>query len=335
MAACSPSVKPARTIPAVRGPLVHEVFGLRVLPRFPLPELRGGRTADSGAVDLELELTTPAEVAGAFSGPADPPAVRSTVLGDGQAYRTERGIGSDYRITYGDRAEFHLAGPGPGVLRCAPADVDEPSWRRFLLDSALGTAALVHGYEALHAGAVATAHGVVAVVAEQGGGKSTLVAQLLRDGGRLVCDDVLCLDHDAAGRVVARPAPALMNLAPTLPDGTPAAAIGEVLATLDGECWVAVDGAVTEPAPVEAVVLLDRGDHPEPVVELIDSTVAVLLPHSLRSGVSVERLARRFEVLADLAGQARLLRASVPRTCPPALVAEALASQLSADATGR
>jgi len=311
------------------------MFGLRLRSTFELPELATPSPAPVDEVDLEVRLADPEEVAAAFSGPSVPPAVRDTVLGDGQRYLTERGAAGDFRIDYGDRARFHLSSGPRRALLCAPASVDDSAWRRFLLDSAIGTAALVHGYEALHAGAVVIDGAVVAVTAQQGGGKSTLVARLVLDGHRFFCDDVLCLERSDAGVVIAHPGPALMNLPPTLPDGTTAVDVGRVIADLDGEQWVAVAGAATEPAPVGAVVVLDRGDHERTTVEALDATVAVLLPHSLHSGPTAERMSHRFDLLADLATQARLLAVRVPRRCPPSVVAEAVIAAISDEAATR
>ena len=304
------------------------MFGLRVRSEFALPELETAATAAVGDVDLELRLAAAEVVAAAFSGPLVPPAIRDTVLGDGQRYRTERGAAGDFRIDYGDRARFHLSADRPRVLSCAPSDIDGSAWRRFLLDSAVGTAALVHGYEALHAGAVVVDGGVVAVAAREGGGKSTLVTQLLLHGARFFCDDVLVLERDGGGRVVAHPGPPLLNLPPVLPDGTDAADVGRVLADIDGERWVAVADPAVDAAPILAIVLLDRGDHATSTVEHLDASVAVLLPHSLQSGADAERLSHRFDVLADLAAQAQLIEVRVPERVPPASVAVAVTAAI-------
>jgi hypothetical protein len=62
------------------------------------------------------------------------------------------------------RAIHHLSADA-SVLRCAPVDPNDPGWWRVVLDSVLFTVALLHGYEALHAGAIATPDGVVAITA--------------------------------------------------------------------------------------------------------------------------------------------------------------------------
>ena len=57
-----------------------------------------------------------------------------------------------------DPAVHHLSADA-SVLQCAPTDPTEQSWWRVVLDSVLFTVALLQGYEALHAAAVATPDG--------------------------------------------------------------------------------------------------------------------------------------------------------------------------------
>ena len=118
------------------------------------------------------------------------------------------------------RAIHHLSADAT-ELRCAPADPAEQSWWRVVLDSVLFTAALLRGYEALHAGAVATPGGAVAIAATTGGGKSTLLSALLSDGLTLLTDDVLVLQARGGDSPLAHPGPPLM----TVPARRPAAGL--------------------------------------------------------------------------------------------------------------
>ncbi len=82
------------------------------------------------------------------------------------------------------RAIHHLCASGR-VLRCAPTEPADPRWWRVVLDSVLFTVALLRGYEALHAGALATPGGVIAITAATGGGKSTLADRAHRTQAEL------------------------------------------------------------------------------------------------------------------------------------------------------
>jgi hypothetical protein len=254
-----------------------------------------------------VNLAARGEPETAFSGPADPP---------------ERGSAGDHLITYGDRATFHLS-PDGGTLCCAPVDPRHPAWRRFFLDTVLGTASLIHGFESLHAGACLGPQGLIAIVAGTGGGKSTTVAEMVQRGHALFCDDILALSQ-RDGCVLGYPGPPLMNLPSRLPDGTLAAHLGRVVANIDGESWTLIDRPVIRAAPVAGVVFLDRRPAADAQVERLPNSPVPLLANSLRSGSSATRLASRFALFAALARQARLLRVAAPPALPPSELADIL-----------
>jgi hypothetical protein len=304
---------------------MYEAFGLRVSSRFAVEEL--SEVMSAGMADVQLTLASTMEVRDAFSGSASPPRIRERLLGDGCLYRSERGTAGDYALEYGDRALFHLAQHASLVL-CAPRHLETPAWRRFLLDTVLGTVALLHGYEGLHAAAALGDNGFVAIAAAMNGGKSTLLAQLLRRGSALFCDDILALSHQAR-QVVAAPGPPLMNLDPVSVDRTDAGALGRVLAVVDGESWTRVARPPLEPAPVRAVVFLERGSVESARLELLAPDPVLLLDHSLGSGTQSERLAKRFTLFSDLAEQALLLRLRAPLEAAPEQLADLVESALA------
>ncbi len=297
----------------------REAFGLGITCGFALGEFPPTRSAS--CVDVSVNFAIRGQPETAFSGPADPPAARIAATGDGCYYRIERGRRGDHLITYSDRATFHLSHCGRKV-QCAPRDPGDPAWRRFLLDTVLGTASLIHGFEALHAGAWLSPQGLIAIVAGTGSGKSTTVAEMVRRGHPLFCDDIFALSQ-RDGRVLGHPGPPLMNLPPSLPDGTPAGRLGRVVANIDGESWTLIDRPVVKASPVTGVVFLERrpcAAHVE--VERLPSSAAALLANSLGSGSSATRLASRFGLFSDLARQAHLLRVKAPFTLPPSELAD-------------
>ena len=145
---------------------------------------------------------------------------------DGAPFVVERGVEGDHRFVHGaqpdqngmpldgTRAIHHLSADA-SVLQCAPTDPAEQSWWRVVLDSVLFTVALLQGYEALHAGALATPDGVIAITAASGGGKSILLTELLGRGLALMADDVLVLDSQGTEPPLAHPAPPLMTIPAT------------------------------------------------------------------------------------------------------------------------
>ena len=117
----------------------------------------------------------------------------------------------DLLIELGRRPLPPLA-PTHASLLCAPGGrrprrVAAPAPRHRARDGR----ACARGSSSSTPGAVATDHGLVAVIAGTGGGKSTLVAELARRGGELFCDDLLAIRRAADG-LVCEPGPPLMNL---------------------------------------------------------------------------------------------------------------------------
>jgi hypothetical protein len=205
----------------------------------------------------------------------------------------------------------------------APAEREAPAWQRVLLDTVLGTAALCAGHEALHAAAVELPGGVVAITAPSGGGKSTLCAELIHRGARLFADDIVFLTRED-GRILAHPGPPLMNVASER--RAEAAKLGDTLAVLGGEHWVAVADSASDPRPLRALILLDRRPGiDEARLEPEDSPLA-LLGAALDGGPQLDRRSARFELLADLARDTPVLRLLAGSHVPPSTLAELVES---------
>ncbi|MDQ3586759.1 MAG: hypothetical protein M3375_00165 [Actinomycetota bacterium] len=231
-------------------------------------------------------------------------------LPDGCSFRGELGSDGTRRFTYGERATYVLSADARTIL-CAPADFDEPSWQRFLLDSVLLKASDAHGFEALHASAVEGPAGVLAFAAGSGGGKSSIAAELARRGHRFFADDVLALAR-VDGQVHAYISPPLMNLPLAGAETPPPAQIGVALAAFDDEAWVAVRAHATEPRPVARIYLLARQAGLGLGLDLLQPSPMHLIPHVLTGGGPDERMTSRFELLGDLAAQSPIYRLSAP-----------------------
>jgi hypothetical protein len=91
----------------------------------------------------------------------------------------------------------------------APRDVQE----RFLFAQALPVAAVLHGREVLHAGAVCGRAGAAAFLGHSGSGKTTVTGHLVLRGARFLTDDVLALGTEG-GDAVAYPGPPFMAIRP-------------------------------------------------------------------------------------------------------------------------
>ena len=293
---------------------IHQsAFGLNLRGPLPLPGLAG---ATAGLPDLELAIVSRDELEAAWSGPATPGAWRGA-LRDGAELTIRWGREGDLLFGCGEEAGFLLAA-GARRLLCAPSVPSALSWQRILLSRVLPVVAIARGYEALHAAAVQTPVGVVAVAGASGAGKSTLAAELVRRGHPLVGDDVLVVGR-AGDRVVAYPGGAHLSLEPGAEEGLGV----EVLGELGGKLWTVVEGAAAAPAPLAAVVILERGEGQVEVQELPPSPLA-LAPFMLGLPDEEGRDGERFALYADLVEAGRLLRLRGDAAAPPAEFAEAL-----------
>jgi hypothetical protein len=286
---------------------------------------------------LQVEMSTGQAIENSWSGKE---AIGWGGVIDGAPFVVERGVGGDHRFIHGThpnqggnpaqatRAVHHLS-TDASVLRCAPTNPGEPEWWRVVLDSVLFTVALLKDYEALHAGAVATPDGVIAITAGSGGGKSTLLTELLGRDAALMTDDVLVLESRGTEAPLAHPGPPLMTVpaarVSTLTEATPR----ETICTVEDERWIAVP-AYREPLPLKALVVLDRraGHGLETSMKQIEDPLAPLLGALMNFPSSPERQRARFELASVLAATSTLWRLTADLDTPPGVLADVFADTL-------
>ena len=180
---------------------------------------------------------------------------------------------------------LHLVDAGGGVIRTGR---DEPDGERLLVAQSLPTAAALQGLDPMHASAVLTPRGVVAISGPSTSGKSTLAGRLAQAGvGEPFADDVIALDDVAH----ARPGP----------------------------------GHDRPAAPVVAFVLLDRTDEPGDLrvtaADPNDLFGAAFVPHV----TSPERLRTHLDACAALLAAGVVHRLVVPPGTTVEATAERLA----------
>ena len=244
---------------------------------------------------------------------------------DGAHFLAERGLAGDHRFSHGERSLCLLSTDGER-LDCALGEEGGPAAWRAVLDSVLFSVALIRGREALHAGAVASAWGAIAVVAGSGGGKSTLLAELLRRGDVLLADDVVVLEPGGDGVPLAHPGPPLMTV-PTRVEPLP----GTPIATLGEERWVAVPAA-SEAVPLGAVVVLNRRPGEETALRPISGPLAVLMASLLGFPRSPGRELARFEIAAAIASRVQIWELAADPAVNPGALADFLRDGLDAAA---
>jgi hypothetical protein len=274
---------------------------------------------------------------------------------DGAPFVVERGRAGDHRFVHGahpdhrqggtrsdgsdgTRAVHHLS-PDASLLQCAPSDTAEQSWWRVVLDSVLFTVALLQGYEALHAGALATPGGVIAITAMTGGGKSTLLSELLGHGLTLMADDVLVLEpSDTDAPPLAHPAPPLMTIpaarlpllggaSSTTATGSMRAGPPETISSLGEERWIAVP-VHPAPLPLAALVVLNRSPDLATGLHRAARPLPALMDSLLRFPRTRARERARFELAGAIAAHVPIWELDADPSAGPDTLAGLLLAEL-------
>lgn len=289
------------------------------VPAFAPQNLHGAHRAYG--VELRYE---PRPIAVPWQGEGEP--VHEARVADGALLRVERGPDGDHLIHCGAH-RFHLAADNATVV-CAPPEGPDPLWWIALLDWVPYCAASLSGRLCLHAAGVAIGGRVLAIAAGSGAGKSTLALALLDAGATFFCDDVLAVEARPDG-VVAHPGPRLAKVVAGRPDLV--GRLGRPLGRAGEEILVAVAGAAGDPAPVGAVVVLDRSGTGAEPPRLTAEGLAGLrrLVVGLPAPAAGER--ERFEALAALVDAAPALRLEAGGHVPAATLARHLLTELPGD----
>lgn len=281
----------------------YTAFALALRSSFPLPGMVPA--AGDGLPSLVLDLETPEELQAAWSGAPASSRWRGR-LGDGEDLTIEWGTSGDLLFAYGDRARYRLDASG-SRLGCAPKDAASLDWQRVLLNRVLPNVSLSRGREALHASAVETPDGAIAVAAPSGMGKSTLASELMRRGWPLFADDVLVLSR-GPDAVEAHPSGPHMNVAMEIVDAVDPE-LGTTLGVLAGERWIAARAASRKARQVAAIVLLERGPKRTLEAQPLPASPLTLAPYMLGHLADDDgRKADRFSLYSDLVESAKLVR---------------------------
>jgi hypothetical protein len=198
---------------------------------------------------------------------------------------------------------FGLARISPDGSRvvCAPPGAAGWDWQRFLVGRILPWAAVLRGYEAFHASAVAVGGRAVAFVGHTGAGKTSLALRLVASGAEFLTDDVLAVDR-SGGELRAHPGAAVASVRPAeraaIPDGA-WDALGTVLGE-SGKTYVELPTA-DGPRPLAALYFLRRGDGPA-IERIAALDPRLLLASTFVLGVQTpERLRNQLDVCAAIA----------------------------------
>jgi hypothetical protein len=293
------------------------VHGLMLWSDFELPGLSASAVEDA---TLELRLCSAGDLSAAWDEPSASELWRGR-QGDGRDLSIERDGEGRLLFSYGVHARF-LLDRDMARLDCAPtlAGMD---WKRILIGKVIPAIAVLRGAEGLHAAALDSPDGVVAIMAPSGTGKSTLAAALIRRGWNLFADDQLTLTRDG-GQVSALPGPPHMNLSRRLPTGVDASAIGETLGVFGTEQWLLTACRTQGSRPVAALCWLERAPGGRLQARQLAPSPVPLSPYVLGLTPDPERTRDRFELLADLVASAQSIHLSAATADSPQDLAETL-----------
>jgi hypothetical protein len=280
---------------------VPTVFGLDVRSERLLSFLEGAQAKPTGR-GLELSLLDAPEAVG---WPAGAELISDQRQPDGSV---------NFQIESDAAAGFRLWGPAYGVsvlsgdgtrLLGAVGSGGRDAWQRFLIAQALPFAAVLQGLEVLHASAVATGEGAVALSGRSGSGKTSLALELCRRGAGFLADDVLALEP-AGGELVGHPGAPVTGIDRAEAERLSAvggAAGPEVLAA-DSREQVARAPAPASPTPLRTLFFLDRRPQgpAEPRFEATADAQALLSSTFNLVLTGPARLERLLDACALLAG---------------------------------
>jgi hypothetical protein len=170
----------------------YRAYGLSIHTELACPEL-SPLVSDVGKPDLTIRLLEPAEAP-------------EETLANG-FYEVLPGL---FRLDVPGVARFRVEDGSRIFIEPRP-NVPLEKVRLFLLGSVMGALLYQRGFFPLHGSAVETPWGAMIFVGIQGAGKSTLAAQFLRKGYRLLSDDV-CAVAPAPGGFEIPPALAQFRL---------------------------------------------------------------------------------------------------------------------------
>ncbi len=221
----------------------HMAYGLAIQSEFEIPELL--QVAPSG-VTPEIQIRLGKLESGELADPQ----------GKGCAYR----VNSDEYLYIKNRCGRFLAKGGREIIVDPDPGVEDRVWRLSLFGPALGLLLIQRGYLVLHGGAVVVPGGAVLLLGPAGMGKSTLTAELCRQGARLLTDDVVTIDTDDSPPR-ALPGVPMLKLWPDAVDDAPKGTWTRVLHPDFDKVGRRMDeAAIADPAPVARVFILARGE---------------------------------------------------------------------------
>jgi hypothetical protein len=275
-------------------------FGLEIEASFEVPGLPPASGPASGPL-TRLDLASAAEIDATWdSGGARRVLEEIFEEGEEPARTIDHHPRDGYRLYARHFGLARIAADGSAVL-CAPPELEPWSWQRFLVGRVLPWAAVLRGYEAFHASAVAIDGRAYAFIGATGAGKTSLAVQLVARGAEFLTDDVLALEN-AGGTLLAHPGAGIASIRPAERDLIPAPTWERLGSELGHSVKTYVEIArAPGPLPLAAVYFLTPEDGP-PVEPIAKLDPRILLASTFVLGVQTPgRLSNQLDVCSVIA----------------------------------
>ncbi|HUK95968.1 MAG TPA: hypothetical protein VLU96_13070 [Gaiellaceae bacterium] len=259
---------------------------------------------------------------------------------DGQLFMSiEQDSELGYRIAAPGYGAHLVAADGSLIRSAVPTDAGD-AWQRLFFAQALPLAAALRGLALFHASAVVDEGRAFAFVGLSGTGKTSIAAQLVARGARILTDDVLALEP-VEGKVRAHPGPARISVEPAelaRLDADGRKRLGRLLdaPTEDGKAQLETSPA-EGPAPLGGVFLLSRVPTAGVSVrrDPANRTQALLAAAFLGYLTLPQRLALHLEVCARIAASVPTFAVQIGEGTNAGETAEAMRGSIDRIEAGR
>lgn len=219
-----------------------------------------------------------------------------------------------YRL-FGVRSGVHIVSADGSHIRSVPPHGSDWTWQRFLVGQVLPLAAMLNGYEVLHASAVTVGGQAVAFLGESGMGKSSLALNLVLRNATLLTDDVASIAV-RNGIPTVHPGPRLANLRneEAAKMGSRQARLGNAIGGDEESVRLLLRGSA-RPAPLRALYFLERTEA-VPALRFDEITGAgfcsVVAGAFTRFVSTPSRMRNQLDVYGAIVERAPLFRLRVP-----------------------
>lgn len=234
----------------------------------------------------------------------------------------------------------HLVSDDGSLIRSSLPAVKGEAWQRLFFAQALPLAAALNGLALFHASAVVVDGRAYAFVGLSGSGKTSIAAQLVARGARILTDDVLALEP-AGGEIRAHAGPARISIEPAELEGLGADGrlrLGEVLETPTEDGKVQLETRPEPgPVPLGGVFLLSRASTRGVAVKRDpdNRTQSLLAAAFLGYLMLPRRLALHLEVCAQIAAGVPTFSVLIGETTEAIEVAGTIESLVAPVGAGR